>query len=194
LKPEEAMGELLNFDVGQHGRAAFLATRSKGREIREELEDRISLEHPDEVIIDFTGVEAMTISFADEFLGRFYASLATGDVPAPAALLAGLNEENLATVSICLERRELAAAAIINGKLALLSALDFLAETYKHALSLGTFSALDLAEQLAITPQNVNNRLKRLVEAGAIRRRRVVTGRGGKEFTYTAPAPCENVG
>src|ERR1017187_3674976 len=61
-------------------------------------------------------------------------------------------------------------------------------------LSLGTFSALDLAERLAITPQNVNNRLKRLVEAGAIRRRRVVSSRGGKEFTYTAPAPCENVG
>ena len=187
------MGELLNFDVGQHGRAPFLATRSKGREIRGELEDSIAQKRPNEVTIDFAGVEAMTISFADEFLGRFYASLATGDVPALTVLLTGLNEENLTTVSICLERRDLAAAAVIDGRPALVSAQDHLAETYKQALGLGTFSALDLALQLSITPQNVNNRLKRLVEAGAIRRRRVVGGRGGKEFSYSASTLCPGI-
>lgn len=191
------MGELLSFDVEQHGQVQFLATRSKGRAVREDLEDRIAQDRPDGVLIDFAGVEAMTISFADEFLGRFYAALAAGDVLAPAVLLLGLNEENLATVSICLERRDLAAAAIIDGQPALLSALEYLVDTYKGALNLGTFSALDLAVQLAISPQNINNRLKRLVEAGAIRRRRVATDRGGKEFAYTAsaqlpePAACD---
>jgi DNA-binding MarR family transcriptional regulator len=184
------MDEPLNFDVGQHGELQFLATRSKGREMRGELEDRISRGRPDEVVIDFTSVEAMTISFADEFVGRFYTSVASGDIVASLVLLTGLNEENLATVSICLERRELAAAAIINNQPELVGAPDYLAETYKQAVSLGTFSAVDLADQLGISAQNMNNRLKRLVEAGAVRRRRITSGRGGKEFLYTAPAPC----
>ena len=188
------MGELLNFDVGQHGEVQFLATRSKGREIRGELEDRILRERPDEVVIDFTGVEAMTISFADEFVGRFYASLASGDILASLVLLRGLNEENLATVSICLERRDLAAAAIIDDQPVLVGVPDYLAETYRQAVSLGTFSALDLADRLGVSAQNMNNRLKRLVEAGAVRRRRIASGRGGKEFMYTAPAPCAIIG
>ena len=188
------MGELLNFDVGRHSEAQFLATRSKGREIRGELEDRISREHPDEVVIDFTGVEAMTISFADEFTGRFYTSLASGDTLAPLVLLTGLNEDNLATVSICLERRDLAAAAIIAHQPVLVGAPDYLAETYKQAVSLGTFSALDLASRLGISAQNMNNRLKRLVDVAAICRRRIASGRGGKEFTYTAPTPCALIG
>ena len=87
----------------------------------------------------------MTISFADEFLGRFYAAL---DTAAPAILLLGLNDENIATVSICLERRDLSAAAIIDGQPVLLGAPEHLIKTYRHALNLGTFSALDLSNDL----------------------------------------------
>ena len=184
------MGELLNFDVGQHNEAQFLATRSKGQELRAELEDQVSRMPADKVVIDFSGVQAMTISFADEFVGRFYTSLASGDTTAPLVLLTGLNEDNLTTVSICLERRDLAAAVVVGQQPVLVGAPDYLAETYQQAVSLGTFSALDLAGRLGLSAQNMNNRLKRLVDAAAIRRRRVSSGRGGKEFAYTAPAPC----
>jgi predicted transcriptional regulator len=174
----------LEFAVAQLHNGQFLATRSKGRTVREDLEDRIIRQRPDTVLIDFTGVEAMTISFADEFLGRFYAAL---DTAAPAILLLGLNDENIATVSICLERRDLSAAAIIDGQSVLLGAPEHLIETYRHALNLGTFSALELSNDLNVSPQNMNNRLKRLVAAGAIQRRRVTAGHGGKEFAYTVP-------
>lgn len=172
----------LEYAVAQLHDGQFLATRSKGRTIREDLEDRIIRQRPDTILIDFAGVEAMTISFADEFLGRFYAAL---DTDAPAILLLGLNNENVATVSICLERRDLSAAAVIDGQHMLLGAPEYLNETYRHALNLGTFSALDLSFELNISPQNMNNRLKRLVAAGAIQRRRVTAGHGGKEFAYT---------
>ncbi len=175
----------LEFAVAQLHDGQFLATRSKGRTIREDLEDRISRQRPDTVLIDFTGVEAMTISFADEFLGRFYAALDTG---APAILLLGLNDENIATVSICLQRRDLSAAAIIDRQHVLLGAPEYLSETYRHASNLGTFSALDLSNELNISPQNMNNRLKRLVAVGAIQRHRVTAGHGGKEFAYTVPS------
>jgi hypothetical protein len=82
------------------------------------------------------------------------------------------------------------AAAVIGHQPVLVGASDYLAETYQQAVSLGTFSALDLASRLGLTAQNINNRLKRLVDAAAVRRRRIASGHAGKEFTYTAPAPC----
>jgi hypothetical protein len=182
--------QLLDFDVRRHTDAQFLATRKKGQELRGLLEDQISRMPVDEVVIDFSGIEAMTISFADEFVGRFYAAPASDTDAAPIVLLSGLNEENLTTVSICLERRDLAAAALIDQQLVLVGAPDYLTETYEQAVSLGTFSAVDLAGRLGLTAQNMNNRLKRLVAAAAIRRRRGASSRGGKEFTYTAPSPC----
>lgn len=181
------MASSLTFDVSQHG--AFLATRSSARTIRESLEGKtIALDASDNVVIDFTGVEAMTISFADEFLGKFYTALAAGDIPAQVVLLRGLNEDTRETVTVCLQRRELVAAADGNGTVQLVAAPEFLVETYLHAAALGTFRANDLSDQLGITPQNANNRLRRLAAAGALRRQRVsAPERGGKEFTYTVP-------
>src|ERR1022692_2518612 len=135
------MERFLSFLVlGGHG--GFLATRATGRSIREDLEDRIAQAHPDEVRIDFGGVEAMTISFADEFIGRFYALLAADDIRVQTVLLAGLSSENQEAVTICLERRELIAAATHDGQLTLVGAAEYLLETYRCAVALGTFSAL----------------------------------------------------
>jgi anti-anti-sigma regulatory factor len=178
----------ITYAVGQEDQN-FLATRSKARQIRNELEDRIASDTTAElVVIDFSDVEAMTISFADEFLGRFYTALAAGDVRPIAVLLTGLNDDTAETVSICLERRELFAASLNGTQATLLGAQDFFAESYRRALKLERFKASDLAESLGITPQNANNRLRRLVEVGALRKERVTAaGRGGKEFSYSLP-------
>jgi hypothetical protein len=177
----------ITFAVGQRG--AFLATRGKARTIRQDLEERIASEPATElVVIDFSGVEAMTISFADEFLGRFFTALAAGDVRPIAILLNGLNEETTEAITICLERRELAAVTSVGDDRRLLGAQEFLAESYRQALKLRQFKAGDFAAALGITPQNANNRLRRLVEAGAVRKERTTpAGRGGKEFSYALP-------
>jgi hypothetical protein len=181
------MDAALEFAVLPHGE--YLATRDCGRAAREDLERQITSHGQSSgVLIDFAGVKAMTISFADEFLGRFYASLAAGDVPAQAVLLLGLNDETHEAVTVCLERRDLAAVAIIDGQPTLLSGPEHLGETYRHALSLDSFSAIDVSTLLGISPQNANNRLKRLVSAGAVLRRRIAPDRGGKEFVYAVPS------
>ncbi len=187
------MSKCTTYAVGQRG--AFLATRNSARATREELERRIaSAPASDVIVIDFSGVEAMTVSFADEFLGRFYTALAAGDVRPVAVLLTGLNEETTEAVDICLERRELIAAAIADSGQELLGAREFLAESYQHVLRLQKFKAGELAASLGITPQNANNRLKRLVQAGAIwKERTTLPGRGGKEFRYAVPvSACAN--
>src|SRR5262245_27254113 len=179
------MGGLLSFPVGSLD--AYLATRDAARRMREDLENQITQQQPDEVQIDFTSVQAMTISFADEFIGRIFTSLAAGDIRTGAVILTGLNSENQEAVAICLERRDLIAAAASNGQVTLLGAPSYLLETYLRALHLATFSALHLADELKVTPQNMNNRLKRLAASGALRRERTQSDRGGKEFAYAIP-------
>jgi len=101
--------------------------------------------------------------------------------------LAGLNEETREAVDICLERRDLVALAFEGDNPVLLGRTEPLQETFDAVLQLREFRATDLATLLSITPQNANNRLKRLVEAAALRRRQAnVSNRGGKEFVYCA--------
>ncbi|WP_081901991.1 STAS-like domain-containing protein [Lentzea aerocolonigenes] len=176
------------FDVGAHGE--FLATRSKARTVRDSLEKQVDAPSSgSEVVIDFVGVDAMTISFADEFLGKFYTSVAAGDVSAAVVVLSGLNDETRETISVCLERRDLVAASVDRGELRLIAAPEFLVETYEHAANLKTFRANDLSESLGVTLSNMNNRLKRLAAVGALRRERSSTSnRGGKEYVYSIPS------
>lgn len=176
--------------VSKHG--AFLATRSTAKVARESLESEVSAGPSNaEVIIDFTGVDAMTISFADEFLGKFYAAVAVGDVAVSVVLLRGLNEETLETTQVCLDRRELMAATVDGDGLHLIAAPEHLDETYRHAVVLRRFRAGEISERLGVTLQNVNNRLKRLVSSGALKREKSIpSNRGGKEFVYTIPGSC----
>lgn len=177
----------LTFDVRAHGE--FLATRSKARAVRDNLEKQVSsLASDSDVIIDFAGVAAMTISFADEFLGKFYTSMAAGDISAGVIVLRGLNDETLETISVCLDRRDLVAAVVDDGGISLVAAPPFLNETYRHAANLKKFRANDLSERLGVTLPNMNNRLKRLTAGGALRRERSsMPNRGGKEFIYSVP-------
>jgi len=178
------MSSVLDFPVAQYG--TFLATRGIAKTAREDLEARITAQvGAPTVYIRFHDVEAMTISFADEFLGRFYSSMTAGDVATAGVLLSGFNEETREAVAICLERRDVIALAVDNKQTILMGRTESLADTFQAVLELGEFRANDLATALRITPQNANNRLKRLVEAGALQRRQAsVSNRGGKEFVY----------
>jgi hypothetical protein len=184
MKPIAPAGQL-DFAVGEHG--PFLATRTKAATMRGLLEERLrAVSTVNQVTIDLTGTEAMTISFADEFIGRFYVSLAAGDLPVGGVQLIGLNEETRETIAICLERRKL--LAVDGDRDTLLGDAEFLLDSYTHARRLGSFRAADLAQELGTSLPNTNNRLKRLLEAGALRRDRITDPqRGGKEFIYTVP-------
>ncbi|MGW4211729.1 STAS-like domain-containing protein [Lentzea sp. NPDC004789] len=178
------MTQAVVFNVVQLGE--FPATRSKAREGRSLLEEILAGKSGVDLTIDFTGVTAMTISFADEFLGKFLASLeaASQDMTLK---VAGLNIENAEAVTICLERRDAQVVVLDTDGALKLDGASPLPETFDAALELGEFKANDLAQRLSITPQNANNRLKRLAAVGALRKTRTVgSPRGGKEFSYAA--------
>ncbi|WP_196218220.1 winged helix-turn-helix transcriptional regulator [Streptomyces blattellae] len=176
---------VLTFPVSEPG--TFLSTRGTGAHKRSELEAVLRSASPAPVLeIDFTGTEAMTHSFVDEFLGKFYVSLAAGDVQAVGVRLVGLNEETRESVAVCLERRK--QFAVQGEDHTLLGDTNVMADTYAQARKLGAFRAQELADALGISVTNANNRLKRLVQAGALSRDRAPgPERGGKEFMYTLP-------
>ncbi|MGW2272224.1 winged helix-turn-helix transcriptional regulator [Streptomyces yangpuensis] len=179
----KAKKQRLTFPVSDPG--TFLSTRGTGATRRGELENVLRSAGPVPVLdIDFTGTEAMTHSFVDEFLGKLYVSLAAGDVQAATVRLVGLNEETRESVAVCLERRK--QFAVQGEDHALLGDTTVMPDTYAQARRLGTFRSQELAEALGISVTNANNRLKRLVQAGALSRNRTPgPERGGKEFRYS---------
>jgi hypothetical protein len=184
MKPKKS-GEPLVFAVAEFG--AFLSTRDLGAQARNQLEAQVRTAAPVTMLsIDFKGVEAMTNSFADELVGKFYLLMAAGDIEAGGVQLVGLNEETRDAVTVCLERRK--RFAVDADEQMLLGDAAFLADTYDLVRRLDEFRAATLAEALGISLPNANNRLKRLVEAGALQRDRASgPEHGGKEFAYRVP-------
>jgi hypothetical protein len=103
--------------------------------------------------------------------------------PTSTVQLTGLNEETRDGVTVCLERRK--QIAVDGDTNELLGDTAHLSDTWAAARRLGNFRAAQLADELTISLPNANNRLKKLVEAGALYRERCAgPKRGGKEFTY----------
>ncbi len=185
------MNQSASFSVVQLGE--WPATRGLGQDGRARLDDLLGERDDIDLVIDFAGVKVMNISFADEFLGKF---LASHDFSAKGTTVkvAGLNADNHFSVVVCVERRETQVVVLESDKRLVLAGDKMLAETFDQALALGKFKANDLAEAMSLTAQNANNRLKRLAQAGAIRKAQVTgSTHGGKEYMYEV-LPAEVAG
>ena len=70
----------------------FLAFRDEAAQKRNVLERELATK-PEiaELVIDFRGVDAMTNSYADELIGKFYVTLAAGDAGVSTVELVGLS-------------------------------------------------------------------------------------------------------
>ena len=176
------------YKIAKHG--DFLATRERGRRVREEIEQELeSLAPGDTLTLDFSGVEGITVSFGDETVGKLVIARAAGDFTDRFLVLEGVNDDVRETLEAVLIRRKVAAVAIDRSGPQVLGQRDWLPGTLMAAVEMQSFSAGQLAERLGITPQAANNRLKLLVASGAVARERAVPDGGGKEFSYRVVAP-----
>ena len=165
--------------------APFPILRSDGRTGRDCLDELLDAHKPADLTIDFDGVDAMSFSFVDEFLGKFLTSHDFSQSNATVKL-AGLGPDNLFAVEACIDRRATQVALVSDGRLRLLGEDEMLAATFDCAVRLDTFRTADLVRELApLKAPNANNRLKRLTAVGALRKsQRTGSSRGGKEFVY----------
>lgn len=167
--------------------AHYPTTRDQGRAGREQLDRVLDGVRDPDLTITFDGVAGMTHSFIDEFLGRFL-SMDELERLGVTVKVTSLSQENLETLEVCLERRnELIAYLDAHDSLTLLAADRVASDTFRAVIELGRCKAVDVATNLNTSPQNANNRLKRLARFGALRRSQVTGGsHGGKEFAYEA--------
>lgn len=165
------------------------ATRARGLQYRQELESILATVPSDEVVvISFQAVKAMTGSFTDEFLGKLLVARAAGLTGRAPVILTGLTEETAEEVDLCLERRKTAALWADDATVRLLGGDETLKQTFAAGARRGEFRTGELAADLGTTQPNMNNRLKRLLEAGALLRDRQDPAIGGREFVYRVPA------
>jgi hypothetical protein len=172
----ETVTQAASFNVVQLG--MYPATRGLAQDGRGRLDDLLGNREGVDLVIDFAGVDVMNISFTDEFLGKFLTSH-DFSVAGTTVQIAGLN------AVVCVERRETQVVVVEpDGNLALVGE-KMLAQTFDAATKLGKFKANELAEVLSLTAQNANNRLKRLAQAGAVRKTQVTgSTHGGREYVY----------
>jgi hypothetical protein len=159
-------------------------TRDDGDALRAHLEQQVARERPSRIEVSFESVEAVTISYIDAFLGRLLTELTAAHRDPALILLSGLTEDTASEVDAVLERRKLLAAAIVDNAPTLLGADSYLRSTFVEAVRLGRFSPNEIADAMNVTAQNANNRLKRLVAMGALRRYRSDPASGGREYAY----------
>jgi hypothetical protein len=90
---------------------AFLATRERGRQVREDVRRRLKKVPPGAALtLDFSGVDGITVSFGDEFLAKLIRSREPGDDRG--ILIEGANDHVQETLEIVLARRNVAVATI----------------------------------------------------------------------------------
>jgi hypothetical protein len=179
------------YRIAERWNSSFLATRDRGRRVREDVESEMGQLHSGQTLaLDFTGIEGVTVSFGDELLAKLVIDRKTGQFVDRGLVVEGANEDVRETLETVLARRKVAAVNIdSNGAPEVLGGPGWLPETLAAAVELRSFSAVQLAESLRLTPQAANNRLTSLVATGAVVREQVVPEGGGKEFGYRVAVP-----
>lgn len=180
------------YKIAERWSSAFLATRDRGRRVREDVEAELGRIAVGETLaLDFTDVEGVTVSFGDELLAKLVIDRQTGQFTDRGLVVEGANEDVHETLETVLARRKVAAVNLdADGRPEVLGGPGWLPETLAAAVELRTFSAAELAGRLGLTPQAANNRLNGLVAAGAAVREQVVPQGGGKEFGYRVAVPA----
>jgi uncharacterized protein DUF4325 len=175
----------VRFELAKHtGRTSF-ATRSFAAELRISLAEAEAEIRDDRLLeIDFSDVEAITVSFADELVGKLAAERRAYGPEDSFLRIANPSEEVAETIEVALQRRGLFIVSHRKGEAQLLAAPPHLRETYAAALELGQFSARDLASTLGLKAPAANNRIKALAEAGALVRARQPVVGGGRQYSY----------
>lgn len=170
-----------------------LATRENGERARHHIEHCIALlTTPSEVVaLDLEDVKAVTVPFVEQCVGLLLSGRLAGYYEEHPFVLLNSNEDVRETIDAVLRLRHLSALSISNGRIDLLGGEQALKETMEAATQLIEFTVSDLVRELHVSAQAVNNRLRQLVQSGALARRRVSPERGGREFRYVVPLAKE---
>jgi hypothetical protein len=181
----------VHFPMADHAEdSKILLGRELGQRVRSSLEREIDTHRFTEepVAIDFAGVRGMTVPFADAFFVPLLSGRLQGYYEEHPVLVINATDDVYETLEAVLVKRNLAVLAVERDRGgALLGGEPALRETMRAAAELAEFTANELADKLGLTVQATNNRLKQLLQIGALVRTALVPPGGGREYRYRVP-------
>jgi hypothetical protein len=171
-----------------YGDNGVLVSRAGGAKAHDLIEHEIAA-LPDEapVAFDFSKVRAMDVPFADESIAKLVGGKRAGYLEDHPLLALKLSPDVRDSLRAALRQRGLSLLSVNDDGVELLGGDEVMARTLDAARKLGEFSVAEIADELDLKVQAANNRLRSLVESGALTRVRVVPERGGREFRYRFP-------
>ena len=163
-----------------------LSTRERGRSAAERVQEVLD---QGSVVINFKGVEVATPSYLDEIVSRLSGLLRGNEERL--VVISNANDDVAESLELVLEKRGMVLAALQGDQLKLLGGSSQLKKTLAAAQRLGSFSAPDLAKELEVKLPNLHQRLKDLMEAGALAREPDESAVRGKRYRYDTPDPAK---
>jgi hypothetical protein len=190
--PERAAVLSVKIGMSHIAEDGVLATSEQALRVRAALEKEIASQPEGTPIeLDFSGVRAITVTFADECIGRVLSSRLAGFDEDHPIFATRTSSEVRTTLAAALRQLRLSLLSLSDEKVELLGGDETLGETIDLAMRLESSSVNEIAEELGLTAQAANNRLVQLVRVGALSRSRVLPSRGGREFRYSVPATTQ---
>jgi hypothetical protein len=171
------VNELHLLNMGENG--AVLSTRERGRVAADQVQEALDR---GSIVINFKSVEVASPSFLDEIVRRLGGLLRGNEDRV--VVVTGANEDVTDSLELVLEKHKMALATVKDDQLRLLGGSAQLKSTLAAAQKMGTFSAADLAKELEVKLPNLHQRLKGLMEAGAVAREADETASRGKKHRY----------
>ena len=182
------------FSLGKFGKR--LGTRLEGARAREEiLSELASLPAGGQLLVDLSGLEVLSGSFADEAVAKVAEQLKDGELPDRYLLVKAEEEELLEDLSERLARRGLALLALVEDGWRILGRLPgYLEETLHWILEHGEATSPELAQALSISVKNASTRLAELQKLRLVELVRESRPMGGVQYRARAIVSSKSKG
>lgn len=180
------MNELHLLNMGDDG--TVLSTRERGRAAADQVQEAFDR---GSIVINFKSVEVATPTFLDEIVRRLGGLLRGNEDRV--VVVTGANEDVADSLELVLDKHKMALATVKDDQLELLGGSAQLKTTLAAAQQMGSFSAADLAKELEVKLPNLHQRLKGLMEAGAVAREADESATRGKRHRYGAADLAETL-
>jgi hypothetical protein len=192
--PEAATLGRVHFHLSRYAPdGPFLMGRENGQEARLELERSLGGQRvgDEPIALDFSGIDGMSVPFADAFFVPLLSPrIVSGYREEHPVVVLAAKPDVAETLAAVMQQNNLAVVALQSQPEAeLLGGDPSLRETLRVVAGMGEFSANDLGEKLGLSSPAANNRLKQLVQIGALLRVPFIPAKGGREYRYRIPRP-----
>ncbi len=167
--------------------SANLVTRETGVVIRERLERELIAEsEPTAAFLDFSGVEVIDYSCADEVIAKLISRLLSGEYGEKFVVLENLSLNQRENIEVALERKKLAVLYLREGGgwqvIGFLN--NYLRKTLISVMGKGSITLRELAREDGIELNTGGTRLLNLYKKRLIWRSEEISKEGGRQFAY----------